>query len=79
MPTDWIALQLALSPHCASPARREASSVVGEQMRAQYFELVLASWSAHWGVAATPAGLSLGQKMPSVHLGEQADLFWNDR
>merc|ERR1712124_208992 len=69
------ALQLAFVEHWASPARREASSMLGEQMRAQYFSLLEESCRAHSGSAVTPAGTSLGHlvlKMP-VHLGEQKE------
>ena len=55
-----MALQEALSPHCASPARSMNSSVEGEHMRAQYLSPV-GDWRAHWGLAVTPAGTSVGQ------------------
>ena len=70
MPRPEMALQEALAPHEASPARRAGSSVVGEHMRAQYLSPVPASWSAHWGLAVTPAGSSVGQAA-DVHLGAQ--------
>lgn len=35
-PVPEMALQEALAPQAASPARREASSVDGEQIKAQY-------------------------------------------
>jgi len=66
-----MGLQLPSAEHWASPARREASSVVGEQMSAQYLAPPEEDWSAHWGLAVTPAGTSEAQKMPRVHLGEQ--------
>ena len=66
-----MALHEPLAEHAASPARRDASSVVGEQINAQYLAPPLDDWRAHCGLAVTPVGTSLAQKTPRVHLGEQ--------
>ena len=63
-----IALQLALTPHCASPARSRLRSADGEQTSAQY--LPLGPWSAHVGLAVTPLGTSVGHAPDEEHWGE---------
>ena len=55
----------------ASPARREASSVLGEQMRAHFLSPVV-DWRAHWGLAVTPEGTSVGHAA-EAQSGEQKE------
>ena len=57
MPTPDMGLQLALSPHWLSPARRAFHSVDGEQMRAQNLEPLAESWSADGGASTSDAWL----------------------
>merc|ERR1719316_826934 len=66
--TDWFTAGFGTR---ASPARNDFSSVLGEQINAQYFACVFWSCNAHCGLAVTPAGTSFGQKMPRLHFGEQ--------
>jgi hypothetical protein len=68
IPVPWIGWHVA-SPHSASPARRDASSVDAEQIRAHDLppDDIL---RAHCGSAVTPDGTSVGHD-ELVQFGEQ--------
>jgi hypothetical protein len=72
MPTVWMALQEAPVPHWVSPARREAASMDGEQMRAHFLSVPEDDWRAHCGAAVTPVGTSVGHAA-EAQSGEQKE------